>query len=203
MGHWIKATLRYRTTPRGHELSIVLSPDESLFASCSKDWAVRVWDLPSGKLTCNLEGHQDSAQHAAFSPNGRLVVSASDDSAVRVWKVDSQRAAEDRKVAVLRHRRDYCLTVAFSPDGKFLASASDDEEIIVWSIETWSKFGKPMDAGNAVVRVTISADSDWILSATRDGHWKMWELATRECLCTIESRHKGGLGSLILIRAAW
>ena len=72
--------------------SVRISPDGTLVAAGSLDTAVRVWDVQTGKLVEQLEGHGDSIYSVAFTPDGRGLVSGSLDRTLKYW--DMQNAAE-------------------------------------------------------------------------------------------------------------
>ena len=46
---------------------------------------VRIFEVPSGKLRCGLEGHASTVTAAAFSPDGKRLVTAGQDATLLVW----------------------------------------------------------------------------------------------------------------------
>jgi WD40 repeat protein len=59
--------------------------DERLAAG-QDDGSVTLWNLASGKLEANLEGHTKRINALALLPDGRLA-SGSDDHTIRLWRV--------------------------------------------------------------------------------------------------------------------
>jgi hypothetical protein len=49
--------------------------------------AVRLWDVPSGKLLRSLPGHQGSVHTLAFLPDGSALLSGAEDDTVLCWDV--------------------------------------------------------------------------------------------------------------------
>ena len=58
-----------RQMKHGSEInSVAFSADGRLVASAGEDRVVRVWELQSGKLRCELTGHQNEVMRVAFGP---------------------------------------------------------------------------------------------------------------------------------------
>ncbi len=88
-----------------------------LLAVSSDDGIVRVWDVPSGALLHNLEGHD-----AVFSADGRLLATG-DEITVRLWDVGTGQLLHLFALPQPRPRSSGS-SIAFSPDGGELAVIS-------------------------------------------------------------------------------
>jgi WD40 repeat protein len=79
----------------GQQVSV--SPDGRLIALSQGDAVVRVWEVASGNLWCQLEGHRDPITALAFSPDGTLLASGSADTTVLIWDMTGARTKAARK----------------------------------------------------------------------------------------------------------
>ncbi len=90
---------------------------------------VKLWDVPTGRLTTSLEGHAWEVFSVGFSPDGKTLASGGYDKAVRLWDV----AAGRLRFTLKGHTGDVNC-VAFHPNGKYLASGSRDKTIKLWDL---------------------------------------------------------------------
>ena len=79
------------------------------------DFAIRLWDVATGKEVRRLEGHTAAVTGVTFSPDGRLLASSSGDNTLRLWEVATGKA-----MRTLEGHTGRVNCVVFSPDGRRL-----------------------------------------------------------------------------------
>ncbi len=83
------------------------------------DYAIRIWDLKTGKELRRFGDHTQPVICVSWSPTGKTIASSSADGTARLW--DAQTGEEVRR---FNHQIEhYSSWLAFSPDGKLLATA--------------------------------------------------------------------------------
>jgi WD40 repeat protein len=102
----------------GGATRLAFHPTGRLLAAASLRQTIRVWDLDTGKLACELKGHTEGVTALVYSPDGKWLVSGSDDRALRLWDSSS---GEPR--AILELDRPI-RALAFSPDGRYIYTGS-------------------------------------------------------------------------------
>jgi WD40 repeat protein len=113
------------------------SPDARLVASYDKTdragqaFPVYLYELGSGTLLRQLEGHEAAVTGVAFSPDGAFLASSSRDGTVRIWDF-----ATGKERRCFRGHDGAVLCVAFSPDGRTVASGGSDTTILLWDVGT-------------------------------------------------------------------
>jgi WD40 repeat protein len=101
-------------TLSGAARGVAFHPAGRLLAAASLARTVRVWDLSSGELLAELEGHDDAVTCVAYSPDGRWLASGGDDRTVRLW--DARTGAS----AGLAELDTQVKAMCFAPDGRTL-----------------------------------------------------------------------------------
>lgn len=112
-------------------------PDGRKLASCSRDGAVRIWDVGTRKVhTAFRAGRNPFPQAAlsmALSPDGKTVALGTDGGRViHLWDV----ATGTKKSSGRRGHGAAIGKLNLSPDGKALISNDADEKVHVWDLTT-------------------------------------------------------------------
>jgi hypothetical protein len=120
----------------GHKnpvLDVAWNPfNDNQLASASEDCTIKLWDIPDGGLTANmeeclltLEGHQRKVQHIQWHPTAENVLaSAGADNALIVWDVESG----DMLMRCDVHP-DMIFSISWSYNGSLIATSCKDKKI--------------------------------------------------------------------------
>ncbi len=120
----------------------------------TRDTALRVWDLPTGREVRRLEGHQGGAWSVAVSPDGRRAVSASIDGTARVWDLDTGAEAQRFK----GHEGFWATSVGFLPEGDRVLSGGTDGHLRLWAIRSGRELRRFDSARGPIDNLTIAPD---------------------------------------------
>jgi RNA polymerase sigma factor (sigma-70 family) len=169
-------------SPDGRTLAVTYQRFDNTTALLG-NYAVRLWDVASGKELHDLPGHLDYVHAVAFSPDGRFLVTGSQPLAdflqhvtgkpanqVFVWDV-----ARGRRVAHLPQGLPIGATcAAFAPDGRTFATASPDGTIQLWEVATWSVRAEFRGHRDRVTALAFSPDGR-LLSGGLDTTVLAWD----------------------------
>ena len=160
---------------------LVFNEQGTQLASCSYDFAVRLWDFDIVLQSRDFAGHDGPVWTAAFSPDGAKIVSASADRTVKVWERDTGTVLYTIK------DHDAPVTVAqFSPDGKLIASAGGDKIVRIFSADTGKPLRTCVGHQGTITFLAFSHDSKKIVSGTADRRVKIWDADTGKELLSID-----------------
>ena len=98
---------------------------------------VRLWDVSSGRLLREFQGHTEGAFSVTFSTHDQTIISAGDDGTIRSWYV----ATGTQRGVYLGHT-GRVWNLALSHDGRTIASAGKDGTIKLWDSELPRDYGK-------------------------------------------------------------
>lgn len=176
-----------QTTLAGHRLpvaALAFHPVHTVLATGSDDTTIKLWDWKSGELVRSLAGHAKSVTSVDFSPpgagsaslgsavDGVLLASASTDTTIKLYD-----ASQDyRQVRTLYGHDHIVSSVRFCPNPARWRSK----------------------AANAPA-VLAAASPQLLVSCSRDGSVRVWDVRTGACLGAVRGAH-GGSGD-VWIRA--
>jgi len=126
-----------------------------------------------------LSGHAWVVAGVAFSPDGGTLASTSWEGSLRLWDLHTGRAQ-----LVLE---GFSGPVSFSPNGNLLVGvARDARSITLRDPHTGEILERLEGHHDEVVGLAVSPDGQLLASASWDGTVKIWEIATRRLLATLE-----------------
>ncbi len=151
---------------------LAFSPDHQTLLGVSDDRVIHLWDIPSGKLKQQLQGHAATIEQVQFSADGQRVVSASRDRTARLWHV-----ASGQLLTTLYHR-DVVSSARFSPDGQLVAIASWDGTARILNARTGISQVIMTGHRGAVLDAEFSPDATRLVTASADGTVRLWDAKT-------------------------
>jgi platelet-activating factor acetylhydrolase IB subunit alpha len=143
--------------------TLAVHPIYTMTASGSEDGTIKLWDYESGDYLRTLRGHTNVVTGVDFSPSGVYLVSCSTDLSVKVWEVKDNYAC----VRTLRGHDHTISDVKFVPPSLGAVYLSGGEKTVA---------GSGVDAA--------SAQAKFVVTASRDGTIKFWDLETGFCDAT-------------------
>ena len=132
-----------------------------------------------------LTGHTACVNAVALCPNRPIVASSSEDKTIRFWDLQTGSVT----TAVLDHLMAV-RTIAFSPDGEMIASAGHDRNVVLtrkWYLDVSGRSEVLGQQTQAVTSIAFTPNGRMLASASRDKTIKLWDLQTREALCTLKA----------------
>lgn len=166
--------------------SIALSPDGRTLASQSGDGAVRIWNLPEGRLRHTFTGH-DISEVVTFSPDGGILAVATaggTDVTIGLWD-----PVTGRKLRTLTVPDGSVRGMDFSPDGRTVV-ASSPAAVRAWDVAT-GRTRHSFTSHPDPQAVAFSPDGRTVAAAGRDGRVRVWDTATGRTRTTHDGQAGG------------
>nr|CAB3459275.1 unnamed protein product [Digitaria exilis] len=122
----------------GHSASVEdlqWSPTEAdVFASCSVDGTIAIWDIRKGKKPCiSIEAHKDDVNVISWNRlASSMIASGSDDGS---FSVHDLRSIKDPLVAIFKYHKKAITSIEWSPhEASSLAVTSEDHQLTIWDL---------------------------------------------------------------------
>ncbi|EAN77613.1 WD domain, G-beta repeat, putative [Trypanosoma equiperdum] len=114
--------------------------ETGMFASCSRDSTVKVWDTECNEALCTLRGHRANVTSITQLLNGTFLVSGSRDNSVRLWDI-----IEGQEVACCDVKQNIVHFVRWVPSLGCVAQGGEDLTVRLWDVRTSSDGMKAID----------------------------------------------------------
>ncbi len=158
-------------------LSVALSPDGETALMGLEFGSLILFDLETGAIIHNLEGHFTWIHDLDFSPDGKTALSVDDVSKVILWDLST-----GKEIRQFVGHTGSVVTVDFSPDGSMAVSGgfvsddyrggarTDPGELILWDVDSGSELRRCTEAHrDAIMDVAFTPDGQYILASS--GAW--------------------------------
>jgi len=175
------ANIKTYSGPHNHEINdVVVTEDNSKFASCGGDKHVFFWDVTTGQVIRKFVGHDRKVNALVWGPGEEVLLSASHDKTVRIWDM---RTRSRGSIQTLDDASDSVLCVCVA--GNEIVTGSVDGTVRYYDIRqgrmTMDDLLQPIGS------VSFSNDAQCILVSTLDSSIRLLERASGDEL----ARYKG------------
>jgi WD40 repeat protein len=155
---------------------------KGILASCSRDGSIRVWDVVTGDSLWAVKAGGQGLADVDFSPDGSEIAYSSwhrTDSGV-IGLVSRWNAATGEKIWSAEYGVKPIVVCRYSPDGSKLAIGTWDWRVVVWDLSSNSEPKRfdfdDVPAYSAIDDIAWTPDSKAIISATRNGTPRVWDV---------------------------
>ena len=152
---------------------VTWSPQGGELLVASADNAIRLWDPDHLDVPTALAGHMDWVSCLAVASDRRRVVTGSWDFSARAWDLNTRRC-----ISMLPSHRARVTATAISNDGSLAASGDAEGTIRIWAPSTGTETGV-LRGHSAPITTLAFHDDRLVLSTSRDGSARTWQLAER------------------------
>ena len=118
--------------------------------------------------------HTNEVNCISFSPDGRSFVSGSDDNSVRIWNIRDGSS----KGLPGTDKPGYFLSVVFRPDGRYIAAGDSRCSLWIWDSRTHQIVANWKGHNGWVWCVEFVPDGKGLMSGSRDGTVKYWDVSS-------------------------
>jgi len=164
-GEWARVQVLEEHTD--YIFAVCFSPDGKQLATGSHDELIKLYNFNEGNaiLAHTLEGHTGDVNSLSFSPDCKLLCSGSYDKSIKFWNPADGSLVK----SIDQAHTSLVLSVSYSPNGRVLVSAGSngDKTMKIWDAETF-ELKHTFEQEFYTVQLTISADSNFIVSANND-----------------------------------
>jgi WD40 repeat protein len=166
--------------------SVAFAPDGKTVAAASRDEAVHLWNVDSGKVVHQLP--IKDCFNLAFSPDGtKLAAAGYVTNSIRLWDT-----AEWKELPPIENCGYGLRSFEFSPDGKTLAAAGVGQAIQVWDVATRDELPQFAGHWDPVLFLTFSPDGKTLASRSSDTTVRLWDVQSGKCRRRLSYGQYGG-----------
>ena len=148
---------------------LVFSADDAYLMAVSRNSTARVWNMYTGTLQFNLEGHKNAVYAGAFTNDGNLMITGSADGSIMLWSTETAKS-----VNTLFGHEGVVNEIITSADGKYFYSLGADNTIKKWDLTAASKYSNPAGQNGSVFGFDLSANDNFLVSQGDNGILTVW-----------------------------
>jgi WD40 repeat protein len=178
---------------------IAVTLDNTRIATACGDGVVKLWDLTNGLVRQTLIGNTNPIRAMVYSRDGESVVAALDNGEVVLWRPGTGSGVQ-------RTWAPHVSTSALnlSADGRLLATGSAEgaaSTLKIWSIPEGELVRTLQGQTSSVVTVTFNHDAGTVISTTREGVIREWDVESGTLMRKINTAIP--ISTATFVHSAW
>ena len=168
-----KELLKDEATHTGAIFHAVISPDETLMATSSRDGTLRFWNLKTMGNYGKVMNHDVEAWKGVFSPDQTKFACFTSNSEIGIWDIETGILTH----SFIKHENPVTMT-AFSKDGQFLYSGSTNGQIHKWKLNESSRLPILFTHDHKLLNIQVDQKTGLVVTSAEDGTVKVWNPKT-------------------------
>ncbi|OQV12538.1 Cleavage stimulation factor subunit 1 [Hypsibius exemplaris] len=166
----------------GSITSVAYTKDGRLYASGSKDGAIKIWDGVSNRCVQTIPSAHDSTQinSVVFSKNGKFILSSGKDALVKLWEVDAVRQMMYYAGAGGQGYTPFRTQAQFNHNEEQVLYPSASGHLVVWNSRNAARLASlPLEHNGLVKRLCHSPTEPAYVTAGEDGRMRFYAKSAR------------------------
>jgi len=158
----------------GHQLvlAVIYSPDTTKIATGGFfETGFKIWDAKTGNLILTIK-HDYPVYSLAWTSDQKKFFTGSHCS-IRIFDT-----AIWQQIAILEGHTHFVTSLSLFQNDRLLASGSVNDTARLWNLDTNLPVGPPIQHGNEVHSVAISADGKLLVTGCDDSNAYVWDIHT-------------------------
>jgi WD40 repeat protein len=168
----------------GPVFSLAFVQGGKALAAGGLDFTIRFWEVSTGRLLRQIQGHEDWIGSLAAPPSGKILASAGTwRQTIRLWDT-----ATGKELCPLMGHQGAVERVAFSADGKTLVTVSGREPVQLWDVLT-GKYARHLDLGGPISFEFTHANGKLLAATRNESSLYVWDIDRGRPIRTFEARN--------------
>lgn len=204
------ATSRTVDAHAGEVCFAAFAPHETCFLTCGGDQRCVMWDTETLKPLFELDHGNVTVRQACFNDCGDRLVTGDISGVVRVWDVVERKLIYKFRVSDPRNKHTASIVgLELLPGESRLLVATRSGELSAWDLVSGSPRRVFSNERRELAAMTVNQDGTQAIVGTLDGRVDIWNIATGECIRTIQA-HTGSVNAVqylqqqnVIVSAGW
>lgn len=165
----------FRTESDSFVTDAAIATKHNLILTGNEGGIAKLWNLDTGELVLQYEGHIGSITSVVFAPSEEFFVTGGNDNVAILWTADS-----DKPLMKFEGHTAPITNIAFSQDSSFVATASEDGSAILWDAGTGAEIRRFVGKEGIVLSVAFSPNGQYLLTGCDNDTATLWNVETGE-----------------------
>lgn len=156
------------------------SKDGSCIAVMTGDKGVTLYDVATGEVVNQLNGHGVWLNYLDFSDDGTLLLTTSEDGRAKIWSCVPENTPDQFQAA-----KDVIYQIDIDPSGSKVLTGSYNSNADLWSLDDHRRLAELSGHDAEIVAVDLHPDGLRAATLDAEGVLHLWDTHTEETLFSV------------------